>query len=201
MIRVGLTGGIAAGKSVVARRLKELGAAVIDHDVLARDAVAVGTVGLEAIVARFGAEVVSAEGALDRPALGHLVFGDPQALRDLNGIVHPEVYRLAREREAAVVASGEHSVVVHDIPLLIETGQSGDFHVLVVVHAPADLRITRLVEGRGLALPEARRRVAAQIDDPARLAVADVVLDGAGTKEHLRDQVDEWWPSLQDAAD
>lgn len=197
MIRVGLTGGIAAGKSVVSRRLAELGAAVIDHDVLAREAVAPGTVGLDAIVEKFGIDVLSPDGSLDRTALGHLVFGDPVALADLNSIVHPEVHRLAREREAAIAAAQAHAVIVHDIPLLVETGQAHDFHVLVVVHAPADLRITRLVEGRGLTLPEARRRVSAQVEDAVRLELADVVLDGTGSTSALRAQVDDLWNRLK----
>lgn len=190
-LRVGLTGGIAAGKSAAARRLAQLGAAVIDHDVLARAVVAVGTPGLAAVVAEFG-DVLSPLGELDRQALGARVFGDPAARERLNAIVHPLVRVAAREREAAAVAAG-HDVVVHDIPLLVETGQAGHFDVLVVVDAPADLRVRRLVEGRGLTTSDAWARVAAQADDEARLEAADVVLDGSGTLAELEAQVDAVW--------
>lgn len=196
MQRIGLTGGIAAGKSAAATRLEELGAVLIDHDVLAREAVAPGTVALGDIVEAFGPEVLDAEGALDRAALGAVVFADLDALTRLNDIVHPCVRRLSAEREAAAATADPGAVVVHDIPLLVETGQADAFHVLVVVHAPAELRVERLVEQRGLSPEEARGRVAAQVDDEARLAVADVVLDGTGTVEALRAQVDELWARL-----
>ncbi|MDM8084086.1 dephospho-CoA kinase [Cellulomonas cellasea] len=196
MQRIGLTGGIAAGKSAAATRLEELGAVLIDYDVLAREAVAPGTVALGDIVEAFGPEVLDAEGALDRAALGAVVFADLDALTRLNDIVHPCVRRLSAEREAAAATADPGAVVVHDIPLLVETGQADAFHVLVVVHAPAELRVERLVEQRGLSPEEARGRVAAQVDDEARLAVADVVLDGTGTVEALRAQVDELWARL-----
>lgn len=200
MTRIGLTGGIAAGKSVVASRLRELGAAVVDHDTIARAVVAPGTVGLEAVVARFGNDVLDADGALDRAALGHVVFNDPVARADLEGILHPEIARVAAEEEARAVTADPEVVVVHDVPLLVETGQQDDFHVLVVVHAPADLRIARLVETRRSTLPEARRRLAAQASDEERLAAADVVLDGSGTVEELRTQTDELWARLRTQA-
>jgi dephospho-CoA kinase len=197
MLRIGLTGGIAAGKSVASQRLAELGALVIDHDVLAREAVAPGTVGLEKIVERFGDGVVAEGGALDREALGRIVFDDAAARADLNGIVHPEVRRLAAEREAAAGAADPEAVVVHDIPLLVDTGQAEGFHVLVVIDAPAELRVRRLVESRGMTLEDARRRVAAQVDDDERRAAADVVLDGAGTVEELRAGVDVLWTRVR----
>jgi dephospho-CoA kinase len=193
MLRIGLTGGIAAGKSVAARRLGELGAVVVDHDVLAREAVAPGSVGLERVVEAFGDGVLLADGSLDRPALAAVVFGDDAARRRLEGIVHPEVRRLSAEREAAAVAADPRAVVVHDIPLLVETGQTGRFGLLVVVHAPAALRTRRLAASRGLSPQEARARVAAQASDEERLAVADVVLDGTGTDADLRAQVDALW--------
>ena len=143
MLRIGLTGGIAAGKSVVARRLAELGAVVVDHDVLAREVVGPGTVGLEEVVEAFGEGVLAADGSLDRPALGRVVFDDPDARARLEGILHPEIRRIAAEREALAGASDDRAVVVHDIPLLVETGQADHFHLLVVVHAPADQRRTR----------------------------------------------------------
>lgn len=198
MTRIGLTGGIAAGKSVVASRLRELGAVVIDHDVIARRVVEPGTVGLAAVVERFGEGVLDEKDALDRAALGHIVFNDPQAREDLEGILHPQIARVAAEEEARAIVADPAAVIVHDVPLLVETGQADDFHVLVVVHAPADLRIARLVETRGTTLPEARRRLAAQASDETRLAAADVVLDGAGSVEHLREQVDELWRRLQE---
>ncbi|MGP7960878.1 dephospho-CoA kinase [Sanguibacter sp. A247] len=197
MTRIGLTGGIAAGKSVVAARLREHGAVVIDHDVIARRVVEPGTVGLAAVVDRFGEDVLDAEGALDRGALGHIVFNDPGARADLESILHPEIARVAAEDEARAMTADHSAVIVHDVPLLVETGQAEDFHVLVVVHAPADLRIARLVEGRGATLPEARRRLAAQASDETRLAAADVVLDGSGSIANLREQVDALWERLR----
>ncbi|MFE6970091.1 dephospho-CoA kinase [Isoptericola sp. NPDC057653] len=196
MLRIGLTGGIAAGKSVVARRLAELGAVVIDHDVLAREVVAPGTVGLEEVVAAFGDGVLADDGSLDRPALGRLVFDDAAARERLEGILHPEIRRIAAEREALAGAADDRAVVVHDIPLLVETGQADHFHLLVVVHAPAEQRVRRLVEGRGLDEAAARARVAAQATDEERTAVADVTLDGAGTEGRLREQVDALWQRL-----
>lgn len=198
MMRIGLTGGIAAGKSVASARFAELGAVVVDHDLLAREVVAPGTVGLDKIVEAFGEEVLDADGALDRPALGHLVFGNHEALARLNAIVHPEVTRLSAEREAAAAAADPRAVVVHDIPLLVETGQQDAFHVLVVVDAPADLRIRRLVETRGIALPDARQRVAVQASDEDRRAAADVLLSGAGSVEELQAGIDALWRRLQD---
>lgn len=198
MIRIGLTGGIAAGKSVASTRFAELGAVVIDHDVLAREVVEPGTVGLDRVVEAFGTEVLLEDGSLDRPALGHIVFGDRARLEVLSSIIHPEVARLSAEREAAVATADANAVVVHDIPLLVETGQEESFHVVVVVDAPADLRIRRLVEKRGLDLPEARRRVASQATDEARLAAADVVLPGMHGEADLRAAVDALWRRLQD---
>ena len=196
MQRIGLTGGIAAGKSVVARRLAELGAVVIDADVLARRALEPGSPGLDEVVAEFGAVVVTGDGGLDRAALARIVFADPEALARLNAIVHPIVRRLAAEREAVAAASDTGAVVVHDIPLLIESGQADAFHLLIVVQAPAALRTERLVGTRGMARDEAAARVAAQASDDERLAVADVVLDGTGSEGDLRRQVDDLWTRL-----
>lgn len=190
--RIGLTGGIAAGKSTVSARLSRLGAAVIDHDVLAREVVAPGSPGLAAVVEAFGEEALTVLGSLDRSALGRIVFADPKARAILNGIVHPRVMRAATEREAAARAEG-HDVVVHDIPLLVETGQGGHFDELVVVDAPAELRVRRLMEDRGMSATDAWRRLAAQADDEARLEAADVVLDGSGSVADLHAQVDALW--------
>lgn len=196
VLRIGLTGGIAAGKSVAARRFAELGAVVIDADLLARQVLEPGTQGLEQVVRRFGPEVLRPDGSLDRAALADQVFGDDDARRDLNAIVHPQVRRLAAERERAARDADPAAVVVHDIPLLVETGQADRFDVVVVVHAPVELRVHRLVAGRGMTEEEARARIAAQADDAARAAVADVVLDGSGTPDRLREQVDALWAEL-----
>jgi dephospho-CoA kinase len=196
MQRIGLTGGIAAGKSVVAGRLKELGAVVIDHDTLAREAVRPGSVGLDQVVEAFGEGVLAPDGSLDRPALGRVVFADAQALARLSAIVHPIVRRLAAEREAKAAAAKAGTVVVHDIPLLIETGQADLFHLVVVVQTPAELRIARLVAERGVSQAEAERRVASQASDAERLDVADVVLDGTGSVDELRAQVDQLWARI-----
>lgn len=198
MQRIGLTGGIASGKSAAAARLAERGATVIDHDLLAREAVRPGSTGLDAVVAEFGEGVLAPDGTLDRAALGAVVFADPDARERLNGIVHPAVRRLAAEREAAVAAARTGAVVVHDIPLLVETGQADAFHLLVVVHAPVELRMRRLVDERGLSTEEAERRVAAQAPDDQRLAVADVVLDGSGTVDDLHRQVDGLWERIEE---
>ncbi len=193
MFRIGLTGGIAAGKSVATARLAELGAVVIDHDLLAREAVAPGTVGLAAIVEAFGDVVLLPDGSLDRPGLGALVFADDAARSRLNDIVHPEVRRLSAEREAMAAAADPTAVVVHDIPLLVETGLAERFHLLVVVHTPAEQRVRRLVEGRGLSEEAARSRLDAQATDDERLAAADFTLDGSGSEDDLRAQVDTLW--------
>lgn len=193
MFRIGLTGGIAAGKSVATARLAELGAVVIDHDLLAREAVAPGSVGLAAIVEAFGDVVLTPDGSLDRPGLGALVFADAAARSRLNDIVHPEVRRLSAEREAMSGAADPTAVIVHDIPLLVETGQAEHFHLVVVVHTPAEQRVRRLVEGRGLSEEAARSRLASQAADDERLAVADFTLDGSGSEDNLRAQVDTLW--------
>lgn len=196
MQRIGLTGGIASGKSVVASHLVELGAVVIDHDQLAREAVRPGSVGLDEVVEAFGAGVLAPDGSLDRAALGAIVFADDAALGRLNAIIHPVVRRLAAEREAAAGAAQAGAVVVHDIPLLVETGQAEAFHMLVVVHAPADLRVRRLIEERGMGAEEARQRIGSQAGDDERLALADVVLDGSRSVDELRAQVDELWARI-----
>lgn len=185
--RVGLTGGIAAGKSVVARRLGELGVALVDHDALARAVVAPGTPGLAAVAREFPDTVV--DDALDRAALAAVVFADPGARARLNALVHPLVHAAAVAAEAEQVAAGARTVV-HDIPLLVETGQAGHLDLVVVVDAPAEVRVARLVADRGLTADQAWQRLTAQADDEARLAAADVVLDGSGPVEALRAQVD-----------
>lgn len=196
MQRIGLTGGIAAGKSVAARRLASCGAVVVDHDLLAREAVAPGSAGLDAVVEAFGRGVLAEDGTLDRPALARIVFADPEARARLDALVHPVVRRLAAEREAAAAAADPSAVVVHDVPLLVETGQVDRFHLVVVVHAPAVLRVERLVRLRGMERADAEARVAAQARDEARLEAADVVLDGSGGDADLERQVDDLWQRL-----
>ncbi|WP_432524379.1 dephospho-CoA kinase [Kineococcus sp. SYSU DK006] len=173
MLRVGLTGGIGAGKSTVARRLVELGAVLVDADALAREVVAPGTPGLAAVLERFGPGVLTAGGELDRPALGRLVFGDEGARAALNAIVHPLV--AARRAELAAAAPAD-AVVVEDVPLLVETGAAPGYPLVVVVEAPEQERVRRLVEERGMREEDARARLAAQAGDEQRRAAADVLL-------------------------
>ncbi|PTT70754.1 dephospho-CoA kinase [Arthrobacter sp. HMWF013] len=190
MLKIGLTGGIASGKSVVAARLAGLGALVVDADALAREVVAPGTPGLARVVEAFGSEMLAADGSLDRARLGALVFGNAAQLAVLNGIVHP----LVREAAAGIIAAaGEGSIVVQDIPLLVETGQGSAFHLVLVVDAPDDVRIGRMLERRGMTADEALSRMAAQATREERLAAADVVLDNSGSLEDLAEQVDRLW--------
>jgi len=195
VLRVALTGPIAAGKSTVTARLRELGVRVIDADTLSREAIAPGTTGAAEVGRIFGAGVIGADGAVDRTALGRIVFADPAARARLEAIVHPRVRARRRELEEQAEAAGE-TVVVDDIPLLVETGQQGRFDHVLVVEAPAELRLRRLVEGRGLDPVEAQRRIDAQATAAERAAVADVILDGSGSVEWLRAQVTAWWEGL-----
>ena len=190
MLKIGLTGGIASGKSVVASRLKECGAVLVDADALARDVVEPGTPGLARIVEAFGPDMLDAGGRLDRARLGALVFGDPAQRAVLNGIVHPLV-RGAAERMIAGAAEG--AVVVQDIPLLVETGQGAGFHLVLVVDAPDEVRIERMLQHRGMTRADAESRMAAQATRADRLAAADVVLDNSGTVAELLAQVDGLW--------
>jgi dephospho-CoA kinase len=192
-MRVGLTGGIASGKSTVSSILRELGAVVVDADLLAREVVAAGTPGLAAVVDAFGPQVLSPDGELDRPALGAIVFADPERRRVLEGIIHPLVRARAAELEAA---AGPHAVVVHDIPLLAETGQAAGFDAVVVVDVPEDLQVARMVGDRGWTEADARARIAAQATRRARLDVATHVIENAGTIEDLRRKVAEVFEEL-----
>lgn len=192
-VHVGLTGGIGAGKSTVARLLAERGATVLDADVAAREVVAAGSDGLAAVAAEFGAGVLAADGTLDRPALARIVFGDEARRAALNAIVHPRV-RAWMGRRAAEAAPG--SIVVQDIPLLVETGLADRFDLVVVVDAPDAVRIGRLVRDRGMAEDEARARIAAQLPRDQRLAAADVVISNEGPVADLTRQVDDLWDRL-----
>lgn len=190
VLRLGLTGGIGSGKSTGARRLVERGAVLVDSDVLAREVVAPGTEGLAEIVEVFGAGVLDAQGALDRPALAATVFGDEQARHRLNRIVHP---RVRRRSDELIAAAAPGSVVVQDVPLLVEGGIAAAFVLVVVVHADAEERVRRLVTHRGMSEPDARARIAAQADDAARRAAADVWLDNSGAPADLAAAVDALW--------
>jgi dephospho-CoA kinase len=197
MLLVGLTGGIGAGKSTVARMLAERGAVVFDADQLARAAIEPGTPGYDAVIERFGTTVVGPDGSVDREVLADVVFEDDAARRDLEAIIHPEVGRLFQEVTDAH-RDTDH-VVVHDIPLLVETGMQELFDFVVVVEAPDPVRMARLA-GRGMPEQEARERMAAQTGNDERARAADVVIRNGGDMEDLGRQVDELWRNLQGRA-
>lgn len=191
MLRIGLTGGIGAGKSTAAARFAELGARVVDHDALARRVVEPGSGALADIVGEFGDRVVF-EGKLDRAALASIVFADDHARERLNEIIHPYIYAAADAADRQARAEGV-AVVVHDIPLLVETGQGGDFDMVVCVTAPVDVRIARLEAMRGMTRQQALGRIGSQATDADRALVCDVHLDGGGSPDDLRSQVDWFW--------
>ncbi|WP_327167918.1 dephospho-CoA kinase [Streptomyces subrutilus] len=193
MLKVGLTGGIGAGKSEVSRLLAGYGAVVVDADRIAREVVEPGTPGLDAVVAAFGASVLTADGTLDRPKLGSLVFADPEKLRVLNAIVHPLVGARSAELEAA---AGPDAIVVHDVPLLAENGLAPRYDLVVVVDAAPGTQLARLVGRRGMTEGEARARMAAQATREQRLAVATLVIDNDGPLEALEHQVRTVWKDL-----
>lgn len=190
---IGLTGGIASGKSTVAKRFAEHGAVVIDADQLARAAVAPGTDALAHVIEVFGDEVRNDDGSLNRAALGAIVFGNPAALSLLNQIVHPAVRALSAQAIDAAEAADPHAVVVYDVPLLVEAAVGHPFDLIVVVHADADTRVRRMVELRGMTEADARSRIDAQAGDDARLAVADVVIDSMSSLDDTLSQVDRLW--------
>lgn len=194
---IGLTGGIASGKSTIARRLAEHGARHIDADQLAREAVAPGSPGLARVRERFGDAVIRADGSLDREKLGELVFSDAGARAELNAVVHPEVRRLAEERISEAAQSDPAAIVVYDVPLLVESGLQMPWDLVVVAEAPAAMRVDRLVQLRGMDRAEALRRISAQANDAERRAVADVVIDTGGTVEYTIDQVDRLWSKIR----
>jgi dephospho-CoA kinase len=196
MVRVGLTGGITSGKSLVAAELAARGAIVIDADVLAREVVEPGTPGLAAIIERFGPEVLT-DGRLDRAHLAEIVFADPVARRDLEGIVHPAVRARAAELERA---AGSAAVVVHVIPLLVETGQQGDFDLVVTIDVDHETQIQRMMARNGFSRTEAEARIAAQAAREDRKAAADMVLDNSANVAQLKDQIDALWAVLTSTA-
>ena len=218
LLRVGLTGGIGAGKSEVSRRLAAQGALVIDADAIAHEVVGPGTAGLAEVVAAFGDEVLDGRGELDRARLGDLVFADPQLRSKLNAIVHPLVAARMRELEDAELrarlnailhprvgtrmreleeAAGPGAIVVHDVALIAENNLAGSYHLVVVVDVPPRIQLDRLIRHRGLSREQARVRISAQAGREQRLAIAGIVVDNSGSLAELDRQVGELWAELR----
>lgn len=195
MVYVGLTGNVASGKSEVSRLLAEHGAAIVDADVLAREAVEPGTSGYERLVARWGREILAPDGSIDRARLRHIAFGDGDELEALNSIVHPGIARLRRARIAEARARGA-SVVVYVAPLLFERHIAREFDSIILVDAPRALRLQRLVEQRGIPIEDAVNMIAAQMSAELKRARADFVIENDGTLEDLERQVDDVWHRL-----
>lgn len=193
---IALTGGIASGKSTIARRLQEHGAIIVDADQIVRDVQAPGTPVLREIAVAFGDDVINASGALDRAALGGRVFGDDEALKRLNAIVHPAVRAESTRRFDEAVAADPDAVVVYDVPLLVEARVDDPWDTIIVAHAPAEERLRRLVEIRGMDAAAAQDRIDAQVPDAKRLEIADIVIDTSGRMEHTIEQTDAVWKQL-----
>lgn len=196
---IALTGGIASGKSTIAARLAEHGAVIVDADRIVRDVQQPGSPVLDAIASAFGEDVIDADGSLDRAALGARVFGDDAALQRLNAIVHPAVRVESQRRFDSALAADPAAVIVYDVPLLVEARVDDPWDLIVVADAPAELRVRRMVQLRGMTEEDARRRIGAQVSDDARRAIADVVIDTSGTAERTLEQVDALWESLATA--
>lgn len=193
---VALTGGIASGKSTIARRLADHGAVIVDADQIVRDVQQPGSPVLDSIAAEFGDRMLHPDGSLDRAALGSAVFGDDAAVKRLNAIVHPAVRAESARRFAEAFAADPGAVVVYDVPLLVEARVGDPWELVIVAHAPADVRRQRLVELRGMSEADAAARLASQVPDEARLAIADVVIDTTGSLDDTLRQVDELWETL-----
>jgi len=193
---IALTGGIASGKSTIARRLEEHGAVIVDADQIVRDVQAPGSPVLRQIADAFGDDLIDDSGALDRTALGARVFADADALARLNEIVHPAVRVESKRRMDAAFADKPDAVVVYDVPLLVEARADDPWDTIVVAHAPAELRLRRLIELRGMKPHAAQDRIDAQVSDEKRLAIADVVIDTARTLDETNEQVDALWGRL-----
>lgn len=196
IVRVGLTGGIASGKSTVSTLLAEHGAIIIDYDQLSRDVVAVGSEGLRQVVAAFGEKVLANDGSLNRPALGSIVFADPSVRRRLEGIIHPLVEEAARRVDEEACAAEGQVVVVHDIPLLVETGRADEFDTVVVTDVDPAEQVRRVVERDGGREEDAWARIRAQASRQERLEVADIVIDTARPLEDLPGEVDRAWDRI-----
>jgi dephospho-CoA kinase len=194
VLRVGLTGGIGAGKSEVSRRLAAQGAVIIDADAAARDVVAPGTEGLAEVTEAFGRDVLLPDGGLDRARLGDLVFADPEQRARLNAIIHPKVGERMAELEQA---AGPGAIVVHDVPLITENGLASAYDVVVVVDVPPRTQIDRLVKLRGMTRDQAKARIAAQATREQRLAIADMVVDNSSSLTELDRQVGDLWAELR----
>ncbi|MFK4852407.1 dephospho-CoA kinase [Microbacterium sp. ZW T6_19] len=194
---IALTGGIASGKSTIARRLAEHGAVIVDADALVREVQAPGTPVLTRIADEFGADVIADDGTLDRAALGAKVFGEPDRLAALNGIVHPAVRAESQRRFDEAFRNDPDTVVVYDVPLLVEARVDDPWDLIVVAHAPAPERLRRLVELRGMDHAAAQARIDAQVPDARRLAIADAVIDTAGTLANTLEQVDALWERIR----
>ncbi|MCI4657618.1 dephospho-CoA kinase [Cryobacterium zhongshanensis] len=197
MYLIGLTGGIASGKSTVASALADHGAVVIDADLLAREVVEPGAPTLTDIARVFGSALVGADGGLDRAALGAIVFGNPAALARLNAIVHPAVRVLSNERIRAAELADPDAVVVYDVPLLVEAAVDHPFDLVVVTQAAPETRIRRMIDLRGMSNEAAALRIRSQADDAERSAIADIVIDTDGTLEHTLRQVDDLWERVE----
>lgn len=193
---IALTGGIASGKSTIARRLAERGAVIVDADRIVRDIQEPGSPLLGAMVDAFGPEILTADGALDRGGLGRRVFGDDAALARLNGLVHPAVRDESARRFAAAFRADPDAVVVYDVPLLAEARAADPWDLVVVAHAPAEVRRRRLIDLRGMSEGDAAARIAAQVADEDRLRIADVVIETTGTVEETRERADQLWDDL-----
>lgn len=191
-----LTGGIASGKSTIARRLGDHGAVVVDADAIVRDVQREGSPVLQALAAEFGGDILRADGTLDRAALADRTFGDPAAVARLNAIVHPAVRAESARRFAEAFAADPRAVVVYDVPLLAEARSDDPWDLIVVAHAPADVRRRRLIDLRGFTESDASARIAAQVPDDVRLALADVVVDTAAPLAETLSQVDRLWQEL-----
>ncbi|MFM1784123.1 MAG: hypothetical protein RLZZ579_400 [Actinomycetota bacterium] len=186
---IGLTGGIASGKSTVAKVWEDLGGVHIDADILAREVVTPGSEGLARVVARFGKEILDSKGSLNRQALGSIVFSDNSARADLEAILHPLIQKLAQEK---VLEAGKANVF-YTIPLLVETQSPLRFDKIVTVSAPEAIRVQRLIESRGLTEEQAKERVAAQATDAQREAIADFVIDSDCSLTDLEQKAKSLW--------
>ncbi|MFK0400788.1 dephospho-CoA kinase [Microbacterium sp. NPDC090225] len=194
---IALTGGIASGKSTIARRLASHGAILVDADQIVRDVQAPGGPVLRRIAEEFGDGVIAADGSLDRPELGAQVFGRPERLLALNAIVHPAVRAESQRRFEEAFAADEDAIVVYDVPLLVEARVDDPWDLIVVAHAPETERLRRLVEIRGMDAKSAKERIDAQVSDDQRLAIADAVIDTSGSLDETEARTDALWERIR----